>query len=102
MCSSFNDLFRVNQVKLVTMQTGWHLRVLGSLGLQCGGWGGYAAKVSMERLHKEEVQTLTLLYNLFYRKVTPTVYLLFKKVPLSHASLLRALHPLEMNNSLMM
>lgn len=101
MCSSFNDLFRVNQVKLVTMQTGWHLRVLGSLGLQCGG-GGYAAKVSMERLHKEEVQTLTLLYNLFYRKVTPTVYLLFKKVPLSHASLLRALHPLEMNNSLMM
>lgn len=97
MCSSFNDLFRVNQVKLVTMQTGWHLRVLGSLGLQCGGWGGYAAKVSMERLHKEEVQTLTLLYNLFYRKVTPTVYLLFKKVPLSQASLLRELHPLEMN-----
>ena len=97
MCSSINDLFRVNQVKLVTMQTGWHLRVLGSLGLQCGGRGGYAAKVSMERLHKEEVQTLTLLYNLFYRKVTPTVYLLFKKVPLSHASLLRALHPLEMN-----
>lgn len=84
MCSSFNDLFRVNQVKLVTMQTGWHLRVLGSLGLQCGGWGGYAAKVSMERPHKEEVQTLTLLYNLFYRKVTPTVYTFYLKRYPSH------------------
>ena len=48
-----------------------------------GGGGGYLTKFNTGRL-RPEVHPLTLLYTILAEKGTPFIYLLLKRVPLSH------------------
>ena len=52
--------------------------VIKSLNNPGGGGGGYLKKFYTGRL-RPEVQPLTLLYTIFFKKGTPSVYLLLEK-----------------------